>query len=422
MILRSKSPLHRWIEALVLPGFGILCCLLVACPRNQTDKPPDTTDDEEPEIIAPLRETSGLYLLYTVNDPRAAVMNAPEIARVLIACPDGTRREVLFEYPGHIFHIVPSPSGKDVAFVATSRDFPTQEERHLYLYSLADNNYVDISQAGRYSRIVYTAPIFTPDGSSVLFLSKRSWEYPEFMVFSGDVETGAISGLYTDPVEEVPLAMMPDGEHCVAVRRDPLDPGCSEYISLDISTGEATVLHRFENVTKVGPAHFDSDASTIYCDIKPFDPAGSLFGGIRSREALSIDLASGEETNLLGATTVTYIYQIFPDADGDVRLLLRRQEEIEGEDTPMSRIALSNLDGGDFGYLTDTSARCYLLPPPTNIPPLSPDFSLMFFFRQDPQFDHEDIWVMKPDGSDPVNISNTAGYNEGSAGWIVIPE
>jgi hypothetical protein len=137
---------------------------------------------------------------------------------------------------------------------------------------------------------------------------------------------------------------------------------------------------------------------------------------------MSIDLETGLKRVLFDPTKVTYVYQVFPDSNGDLRFLLRRQEEISEEETPMSRIATARVDGSDFQYLTGTDARCYLLAPPTNIPPLSPDHSLLFYYRQDPVFHNEDIWVMKPDGTESVNISNTAGYPEGSAGWIVIPQ
>ncbi|MCX6647176.1 MAG: hypothetical protein NTY09_12590, partial [bacterium] len=144
--------------------------------------------------------------------------------------------------------------------------------------------------------------------------------------------------------------------------------------------------------------------------------------GANSRDVVSVNLVDGAVTNLLEPNTVTYVYRVFRDSNGELSLLLRRQEVFEGEETPLSRIAVCSADGSDFRYLTDTSARAYLYEPPTNINHLSPDNSLLFYYRQDPLFEHEDIWVMKSDGTDPVNVSDTAGYAEGSAGWIVIPE
>jgi hypothetical protein len=175
-------------------------------------------------------------------------------------------------------------------------------------------------------------------------------------------------------------------------------------------------LHRFRNVTKIGPAFFDPAGQRIFCDVKP------TAGGIRSRELISVNLSTGEATTLLDPNSVTYVYQVYPGMDGSLRLMLRRQEALAEEETPMSRLATAKEDGSDFKYLTGTEARSYLLTPPSNIPPLCPDYSLLFYYRQDPMFKNEDIWVMKPDGTDPINISNTAGYAEGSAGWLVVPE
>jgi len=392
------------------------------CPQNGGEKPapPQGT---KPTPLVPLYKTPGLHLVYTVNDPRTGTIGTVSIAHVLIAEPDGSRREVLISFPGFIYHTIPSPVGTDIAFVGSARGETGQDERHLFLFDLGSLTYVDVSAVGFYSRAVTTAPIFTPDGKWVIFLSRRSVEFGEFNVFKCEVATGRIGGLYTSPVEDVPLELMPDGLSCVAARRPPNVPGIIEYIAINIDDGSDKVIHRFEGVTKVGPANLDKSGAYLLCDVKPSEEGIAGGGGARSRQVFSVNLETGTEVMLLPPDTVTYVYQLFKDSEDQDWLLLRRQEDIEGEDTPMSRIAVCLTDGSDFKYLTDTSARSYLLgPPPTNIKHLSPDFSLMFFFRQDPVFEHEDIWVMKPDGTDPVNISNTAGYNEGSAGWIVIPD
>jgi Tol biopolymer transport system component len=347
-----------------------------------------------------------MYLVYTVNDPRAAQVAARK-ANVVIADPVSLRREILFDYPGFIFHLVPSPDGKRVAFVAGARASDGSEARDLFLFDLAAGRYTDVSASGHFSRAVKTAPVFSPDGSSALFLSQQAVNAGEFNIFKCDTESGRIGGLYTDPVEDVPLTMMPDGRHCVAVRRVTGVPGSFEYISVDIGNGAATVLHRFDETTKVGPAFFDPAGTTLYCDTKPANSGSTVLGGVPSREVLSINLATGASTLILDPTKVSYIYQVY-------------QEALESEETPMTRISICRADGSDFQYLTGTDARCYFLQPPSNIPPLSPDYSLIFYYRQDPVFQNEDIWVMKRDGSDPVNVSNTAGYPEGSAGWMVI--
>jgi len=403
---------------------------LTGCPdtgSGESDVPGDTavTDDR------PLREVPGLYLVYTVNDPRAATFGVDRVARVLIARPvvpygvDSEaiepRREVLFSYPGFIFHIAPSPIGTHVAFVGSVSGNSGEDERHLFIYDLESKSYSDVSSAGFYSRAVKTAPIFSSDGDQVIFLSRWATESGEFNIFRCDVETGLISGLYTEPVEDVPLTLMPDGRHCITVIRDPGEIGVFFYVSIDIDNGDTEILHRFENVTKVGPAFVDVNATRIYCDLKPLDDSTNPMAVIRSRNIIELNLDDGSETQLLDPNTVTYIYQIFIDDLNEERLVLRRQEDITGEDTPMTRIATCRLNGDDFQYLTDTSARSYLLPPPSNIPHIAPDNSLIFFYRQDPVFEHEDIWVMHPDGSGETNISNTAGYNEGSAGWLLIP-
>lgn len=401
----------------------LACLILSACPDNPPDNVSQNGQESEPVIEqTPLFETPGLHLLYTVNDPRSVAFGSSRAAHILIAEPDGSRREVLFAFPGFVFHTVPSPTGDKIAFVAAVRGQDGREERHLFLYDIAGQSYVDVSAPGFYSRDVQTAPIFTSDGRNVIFISKRSPETGIFNIFKCEADSGRVGGLYTEPVEDVPLGILPDGIHCIAVRRVQNTPSSLEYISIDVNTGASEVLIRFDNVTKVGPPHPSPDGSRIYCDIKPSEENPSNPFAAPSRQVLSVDPVSGERTILLDPNTVTYLYQLFTTEDGTEQLLLRRQETIEGEDTPMSRIAVTAADGSGFTYLTDTSARSYLLPPPSNIPPISPDFSLLFFYRQDPVFEHEDIWVMNIDGSDPVNISNTAGYNEGSAGWIVIPE
>jgi len=401
----------------------LACLILAACPDNPPENPPSNGQESEPVIEQiPLAESPGLHLLYTVNDPRSVAFGSTRAAHVLIAEPDGSRREVLFSFPGFVFHTVPSPTGEKIAFVAAVRGQDGREERHLFLYDIDGQTYMDVSAPGFYSRDVQTAPIFTPDGRNVIFISKRSPETGIFNIFKCEVESGRVGGLYTDPVEDVPLSMMPDGIHCIVVRRVQDTPSSLEYISIDVNTGTHEILFRFNNVTKVGPPHSSPDGSRIYCDIKPSEENQANPFAVPSRQVLSVDPASRTRTVLLDPNTVTYLYQVFIAEDGTEKLLLRRQEAIEGEDTPMSRIAVTAADGSGFTYLTDTAARSYLLPPPSNIPPISPDYSLLFFYRQDPVFEHEDIWVMNIDGTNPVNISNTAGYNEGSAGWIVIPE
>ena len=399
----------------------LISCLLSGCPRNPPNPDPVPDDPGISDPVIPLKDSPGLRLLYTVNDPRGAVFNADQTARILIADPETGRREVLFEYPGFVFHLVPSPLGTDVAFVGNVRIGNDVEERHLFLYDISAGSSFDVSASGQYTRSVKSAPIFTPDGASVLFVSRRAADSPVYNIFKCNVTTGQPGGLYTEPVEDTPLAITPDGTHCIAVGRDTNTPGRFFYITIDIASGTSGILHQFENVTKVGPAGFSPDGRTIFCDIKPIDAGSTLFGGAPSREVIAIDLESGNVIELFDPGTVSYVYQVFPDENENLKLLIRRQEVIEGEETPMSMIGVSNADGSNFTYLTDTSARSYLLPPPSNIPPIAPDLSLIYFFRQDPLFDHEDIWVMGTDGTDAVNISNTAGYNEGSAGWIVIP-
>jgi Tol biopolymer transport system component len=367
-----------------------------------------------------------MYLVYTVNDPRGGTIGTEQVAHVLIAqvrTENGAepQRDVLITFPGFIFHTVPSPDGKYVAFVGSAHGEGGVEERHLFIFDMRTGLSRDVSSTGFYSRAVQTPPIFTPEGSTILFISRWTVDSGEFNIFKCDASTGAISGLYTNPVEDVPLGLMPDGNHCIAVTRNSGAPGSYNYISIDVADGTYEVLHTFSNVTKVGPPHADYDGARIFCDIKPSEENMGSFMGTPSREAIAINLEDNTETCLLDPNTVNYVYQLFQDSEDETRLLLRRQEGVEGEDTPFSRIATCRVDGSRFTYLTDTSARAYLLRPPTNIHPISPDNSLIFYYRQDPVFEHEDIWVMNPDGTGSLNISNTAGYNEGSAGWIVIP-
>jgi hypothetical protein len=396
----------------------VVVAMIAIAPGCRPDKPVGKPETETQAKQKPLVSTSGMYLVYTVNDPRDNP-TTDRSAHVLIADPRTQRREILFQFPGFIFHICPSPDGKHVAFVGSAWGTDGGEVRDLFLYDLDAKSYRDVSSAGHFSRAVKTAPIFSPDGTVVLFLSQWTVGSGEFNIFKCQVDSGKMGGLYTQPVEDTPLTIMPDGLHCVAVRRVPNTMGKFEYISVDIETGKAEVLHRFDSVTKVGPAFFDFSGSTVYCDLKPAE-AGSLSGsGVRSRSLVSINLVDGRVTDLLDPSAVSYVYQIFRDATGQ-HMLIRRQEAQYVDETPMSFIAVANIDGSDLKYLTTKDARCYLLPPPSNIPPLSPDGSLIFYYRQDPVFKNEDIWVMKPDGTEPVNISNTAGYPEGSAGWMII--
>jgi len=393
---------------------------IAGCPDNSGD----STDVERsiltpPEL--PIYKTPGLHLIYTVNNPRSATVGNTDNAHVLIAESDGSRRQVLFTFPGFIFHAVPSPTGTHIAFVGSVSRRGRTDERHLFIYTLSTGNYRDVSEGGYYTRMVTTSPLFTLDGSSVLFISRRAEDYPQYNIFKCDVETGRVGGLYTHSVEDVPLSLLPDGRHCVAVSRIDDLAGAQEFISINVESGEEAVLHRFENVTKVGPACISTDGTMIYCDLKPSDEGSAGGVGARSRELWSINLEDGTAVRLLEPFTVTYVYQIYTASDGNERLLLRRQENIQGEETPMARIATCLPDGSDFTYLTDTSSRTYLFgPPPKNTKHVSPDNRLLFYYGQDPFFKHEDIWVMNIDGSGLVNISNTAGYGEGSAGWIEI--
>ncbi|MFH1676166.1 MAG: hypothetical protein ABIC40_03995, partial [bacterium] len=341
-------------------------------------------------------------------------------ARILIADPGSNRREVLFTFPGFVYHTVPSPTGKFVAFVGNVRGENHKDERHLFLYDIDRGAYADVSSPGYYSRAVLTAPIFSPDGSKVFFISRWSTESGEFNVFVCEVADRKTGGFYTEPVEDTPLTLTPDGKEVVAVRRIANRPGTLEYVAINIDDNTARSLHRFDSVTKLGPAYFDFSGATLFCDLKPFDIGSETSMSARGRLVESINLETGEEKTLLDPNSVTYLYQVFTDSQGKLRLLLRRQEESENEETPLTRIATMLSDGSDFKYLTTTEAKSYFLRPPNNIPHVSPDNRLLFFYRRDPVFEHEDIWVMKPDGSDPVNISNTAGYAEGSAGWLVI--
>lgn len=405
--------------------FAILLCLThISCTDNKTASGPGRNEPAPViEEQKPIHEIPGLHLLYTVNDRLTGTFTSDLTARVLIAEPDGSRREILFEYPEYIFHMTPSPTGETIAFVGNTKGEDGQKERHLFLYDIKTGYYRDVSVSGFYSRAVHTGPVFSPDGRWVVFLSRWAVDSGEYNIFKCDVETGLTSGLYTDPVEDVPLTLSPDGSGCVAARRLLSSPGTLDYISIDIESGTSEILHHFENVTKIGPAHFDDSGSFLFCDIKPSDdiPVGEI--GVRSREVLSINLDNGTTISLMEPNTVTYIYQVFRNSENELTLLLRRQENIEGEETPISRIAVCGIDGSNFTYLTDTSAKSYLYgQPPKNNKHISPDNSYMFFYRQDPLFEHEDIWVMRPDGSDAVNVSDTAGYIEGAAGWIVIPE
>ncbi|MCX6646005.1 MAG: hypothetical protein NTY09_06575, partial [bacterium] len=315
------------------------------------------------ETVTPLRDIPGLHLLYTVNDRFASTVDVAPTARVLIAEPDGSRREILFEFPGHILHITPSPSGDMVAFVGSAVGDADQNERHLFIYDIKAGTYMDASLTGLYSRAVQAGPIFSLDGKYVLFYSRWSVDAGEYNIFKCDVETGVTSGLYTESVEDVPLTMMPDGASCIAVRRPRSTTGVLEYIKVDINTGAAELLHRFENVTKIGPAHVDDTGTTMFCDIKIWNSNSSTDIGSNSRDVVSVNLADGVVTNLLEENTVTYVYQVFWDSNGNLSLLLRRQEVFEGEETPISRIAVCKADGSDFRYLTETSARAYLYEP-----------------------------------------------------------
>jgi len=380
---------------------------------------------DEEEIVETVEssiiDTPALYLLYTVNDPLTGTIGVSPVARVLIATIDGTSREILFEYPGHIFHIAPSPSGTHVAFVATARGDDGHQERHFFLYDISEKTTFDSSESGFYSRWVETGPLFSPDGAFALFLSKPSSSSEDLNIFRCDVASGEIQGIYTEPVEDIPLELTPDGQSVIAVRRDPDSPDAYEYIAVNIETAETTLIHRIEGMTRVGPGIIDDRGEYLYCDVKIFEETAGTFGGSRSRQVYSINLSNGEEIRILEIDTVSYVYQYYRDRDGNGRLLLRRQEVVEGEETPMSRIATCLTDGTDFQYLTDTDARSYLVgPPPKNVRHISPDGTLLFFYRQDPVFENEDIWIMNIDGTDAHNISNTAGYAEGSAGWLVI--
>ena len=409
---------------------GIITLLLVLCilflnscltSEVRGDREIENTSSP-PEEQAPLRDIPGLHLLYTVNDRFADTMTTDVTARVLIAEPDGSRREILFEFPGHIIHLTPSPSGTKVGFIGSARGEDGENERHLFIYDIKSGEYWDASLSGQYSRAVQFGLIFTPDGKYVLFLSRWSMNSGDYNVFRCDVEAGVTTGLYTQAVEEVPLTMMPDGLSCIAVRRLRNVAGVLDYIKINVETGATELLFSFEDVTKIGPAHMDDTGTLLFCDIKKWEGASASDMGSHSRDVVSVDLTDGTISYLLEPNTVTYVYQVYRDSEGELSLLLRRQEVIEGEETPLSRIAVCRVDGSDFRYLTDTSARAYLYgPPPKNVSHLNPDNSLLFFYRQDPLFEHEDIWVMKPDGTDAVNVSDTAGFTEGSAGWIVIP-
>jgi len=406
-------------------GFLLLALFILSGVTGCPDRPEDKSPDDEipaPEPELPICETPGLHLVYTVNDPRLATLGNADNAHVLIAESDGSRREVLFTFPGFIFHTVPSPTGTHIAVVGSVPNLSGTDERHLFIYDIRTGRFRDVSEGGYYTRMVTTSPVFTRDGSAVLFISRRADDYPLYNIFRCEISSGQVRGLYTQSVEEVPVELTPDGRHCIAVRRVPDRSGVREFISINIESGAETIIHTFENVTKVGPACMTSDGGTIFCDLKPSDEGSSAGSGARSRELWSINLETDTATRLLDPATVTYIYQVFIDSGGSERLLLRRQEDLEGEDTPIARIATCLPDGSDFRYLTEATERSYLFgPPPKNTKHISPDNSLIFYYSQDPVFKHEDIWVMSPDGSNPVNISNTAGYGEGSAGWIQIP-
>ena len=412
------SDKNRWPIILLIV---YLASALSGCPSS-SGKGADGTGTPQPVSELPVFKIPGLHLVYTVNNPRSDTEGNPDNSHVLIAEPDGSRREVLFNFSGFIFHTVPSPIGTHIAFVANVPKSGGTDERHIFIYNIATGDYRDVSEGGYYTRLVTTAPMFNADGSSVLFISRRAEDYPLFNIFKCDIATGRTGGLYTQSVEDVPLELMNGGQECVAVRKVPDAVSAQELIAINIETGAERALYRFDNVTKVGPACVSRDGNRIFCDVKPTDEGTSMGTGARSREVWSIDLQTGKAVRLLDPMTVTYVYQDYIDPDGNERLLLRRQEDTEGEDTPLSRIATCLTDGSDFTYLTDTSARAYLFgPPPKNTKHVSPDNRLLFYYKQDPVFKHEDIWVMKPDGTDPINISNTAGYGEGSAGWIEIP-
>ncbi|MCK4720842.1 hypothetical protein KAU08_09290, partial [bacterium] len=76
----------------------ILCLTHISCIDN---KPASGPGRNEPAPVIeeqkPIHEIPGLHLLYTVNDRLTGTFTSDLTARVLIAEPDGSRREILFE-------------------------------------------------------------------------------------------------------------------------------------------------------------------------------------------------------------------------------------------------------------------------------------------------------------------------------------
>jgi Tol biopolymer transport system component len=388
-----------------------------ACPNKLSEEHPR----EHGVQATSLKDTSGLYLVYMVNEYQRGLTNNSNTGHVLIASPDGERRELLFNHPQFIYHIVPSPAGTHIAFVASVQITAGYDEKHLWIFNLETGRMQDVSSQGQNSRNLSTTPIFSPDGSKVFFLSKISRDTGQFHVFECDVATLTIRGLYTQPVEEVPITVIPGTGRICVVQRSPEGVNNYSHVSIDSDTGETETLHTYESITKLGPAFIDRNFRTIFTDTKPYDPSASALSGMRSRNILSVDIAFGTETELaMEEGSVSYVYQIFMDSDGVDKLLLRRQVASENEETPVGRIMKCDLDGTNQEFLTPEGLRTSWQRPPSNVPPVSYDGSLIFYFRKDPVFDFTDLYVMNTDGTNSVNVSNTAGYSEEAAGWLAV--
>lgn len=415
MMLRNP-----WKSVALVAIMATTALILAGCP--ETSRRDGTSTESETSL--PLREIPGTYLIYTVNDFQLDIVANKRTAHVLISATDGSRRDILMSFSGFIHHMVPSPDGTRLAIAAqievTDEIQEGIEETHLFIYEIDTGGMVDVSLQDQRARRLKTGPIFTSDGSKVLFLSRWARDVAEFYIFSCDIVTLQISPLYTEPLEDVPLMLIPGGGQVVAVRRSPDLGNSFEFVGVEIETGASEILHTFQNVTKIGPAHVNEDHTVLYCDVKPIESEAGFISGIRSRKVVAVDLLTGSERILLDPASVSYVYQLFRDSEGNDNLVLRRQEKSPDEDTLVGRVAIYNVATSGLQYLSPIETRTSWPVPPSNIRPLSPDGTLLYYYQKDPVFEYTDIYVMHPDGSDPVNLSNTAGYNEGSAGWIAI--
>jgi dipeptidyl aminopeptidase/acylaminoacyl peptidase len=244
---------------------------------------------------------------------------------------------------------------------------------HLYVFSIAGHNLTQIT-SGDYDD---TAPVWSPDGRSIAFVSDRS-DHPDrnfnddiWVVDASNTDMGKnLVQVTTNPGTDGSPAWSPDGKWIAFTSQ--LDPKLFQYATFQLGVapstgGQETVLTRALD-RNVSVPHFSPDGKSV--DFIADDDG--------TQNLLSVPVEGGNITRPIGGRLMLDAYSIsndgaiaaqigVPDRPDEVYILpengsLRRLTTTN--DALMSQIQLASVEYVHFKSKDGTTVAGYMLKPP----------------------------------------------------------